>query len=449
MKPLGITLFALAATQIVPVQAEDFFSSVTTSAPRGLNLQSPWSHRAWLQQKTGYGWHTPAVAVSRDQAALTRTETQLFGELGWREGQWRAQLSGSLVHDWLPDLERAGVWSAYEFNAEQIHQRRWRLELADSFVSWEGDDWWLKAGYQTLPWGEAESLKITDVLARRDQRWPGQEDLEKLRLPVASVRISWQNRLDLVTLIEPLPDRLPAAYDEFDPYLALRTGEPTQDPALIRQSDSNPGFALRYRHHWQGMDAQLMLADVTSYELAPTGIDDTGAQPQVFLEPWRQQVAGLGLQAVRGNLLLRSEQAWHHNTKVAQANPLAPWRSIDQWRGMLGADYSGINNLTLTAELSWLYIHHWDSNLDGKRWQPGASARASYNLYNERLTLQAFAMMITGNQGSLIRLSADWAVSDEFSIGITAIEYDGHDPQALIYPYRHNDTLLVTLRWGL
>ncbi|UTF60163.1 DUF1302 family protein [Gilvimarinus sp. DA14] len=442
-------LLLLALLGAANASAQDFFAAVQTSDTERPNLQSPWSHRAWLQLKTGYGWHTPSLPASRQQSDLTRTETHLFAELGWRQGPWRAQIGGSLVQDWLPQLRDAGIWQGYPFTGEQLRDRRLRLEMADTFVSWQQGDWWLKAGYQTLAWGEAESLKITDVLARRDQRWPGQEDLEKLRLPVGSVRITWANKLDLVTLIEPEPDRLPAAYDEFDPYIALRTGNPAQDPVLIKKRDNRPGLALRYRQHWQGVDSQLLIADVASYELAPTAADFTTQPAEVQLQSWRTQVAGLGLQAVYGNFLLRTEQAWHHHSKVAAQDPLAPWQKTDQWRGMLGGDYSGIDDLQLSAEFSWQYIANQQSGLAADRWQPGASGRATYTLLNERLTLEAFALRMTGNQGDVVRLSADWQINDAVSLGITAVEYRGSNPSQQIYPYRHNDAVLINLRWGL
>ncbi len=425
--------------------AQDFFASVPTQPRQEPNLETPWSHRAWLQQKTGYGWNVPALPASRDRAALTRTETHLFAELSWRRGPWRAQLGGSLVQDWLPNLESSGLWSGYEFTGEQRRERRLHVEMADSFVSWQEGDWWIKAGYQTLAWGEAESLKVTDVLARRDQRWPGQEDLEKLRLPVGALRVTWNNQLDFAALIEPLPDLLPAAYDEFDPYFTLRSGAHETSPSLFEGRDHKPGLALRYREHWQGLDAQLLIADVASFELAPEMIEFK----QINLNPWRQQVAGVSLQSVTGNFVLRTEQAWHHNTKVASRNPIAPWRDTNQWRGMLGADYTGVNNLQLSAEFSWLYIDDWRPSLADERWQPGASARANYTLYNERLTLEAFALTTTGDQGDVYRLSADWAVTDEFSVSLAAIEYHSDDSQQRLYPYRRNDTLLLSLRWGL
>ncbi|HEY7885880.1 MAG TPA: DUF1302 family protein, partial [Cellvibrionaceae bacterium] len=382
--PINLTFILITMSPLLlcaPVLANDFFGTVQTSAETSSHQSdSPWTYRAWLQQKTGYGYRTPAANVNRDQPDLTRTETQFYNQLNWRQGNWRLRLAGSLVHDWLPDMERAGLWNGYEFSDQDYDQRRWRIDLSDTYISWQEGDWWIKGGYQTLAWGEAESLKVTDILARRDQRWPGQDDLENLRLPVPAISISWNNQWDLVLLAETLPDRQSAAYSEFDPYISLRTGNTATDPVFSFSQDNNPGIALRWRQSWQGFDAQFMLADIAGYEYLPQSITlQQNTPPEIHLQPARQQVAGFGLQMTRGTWLLRTEQAWHKDAQTLASNPEDLSHTTDQWRSMLGADYTGINNLTLTGELSWIYSDQTENNQS--HWQEGASARANYTLY--------------------------------------------------------------------
>ena len=428
-------------------QAEDFFGTVETRSENRevTDLDSPWQYRGWLQQKIGYGYREPAAPFNRQSADLTRVETQFYNEVDWRQDAWRVQLAGSIVQDWLPDLERAGLWSGYEFTREQYDQRRWRLELADTYVSWQHADWWLKAGYQTLAWGEAESLKVTDILARRDQRWPGQEDLEKLRLPVPAATLTWQNRIDLAVLVRPLPDRQPAAYAEFDPRIGLRTGNPDTDPRLRTQKETNPGIALRWRESWQGVDMQLIFADVASYETAPVAIAPQAAAPPIItFTRGRQQVLGLGVQATHGTWLLRSEQAWHRGVYAPGSDTTAPWQQDDEWRGMIGADYTGVHNLTLTGEVTWLYR----DNSHGRH-QAGGALRARYTLFNERLTLEAFNLYLPGGEDSLVRLSGEWEYSDKLNLSLAIIDYSAEEQKDLLHPYRHNDTVLLTVRWML
>lgn len=443
----------LLTTLAVPITADDFFGTVETAAePLEIEEQSPWSYKAWLQQKTGYGYRSPAPGFTRDNADVTRTETQFYGELDWRKEAWQLRLAGSIIHDWLPDLESAGIWSGYEFSQAQEDARKWRWEVADSFVSWQEGDWWLKGGYQTLAWGESETLKVTDVLARRDQRWPGQEDLEELRLPVPALRVSWNNRLDLVLLPEMPLDRIPAAFEEFDPFIQFR-GTNNQTPELHRREGDKPGVALRWQSRGSGLDAQILLADLYSFDAMPTEVGvSSGTAPyleSLTLEPWRQQIAGLGVQSAHGNWLLKTEQAWHRGVHMMLENPAEPWIEKNQWRAMVSAEYSGIDQLRVSGEFSWNYTHDYSPVLADDKWQTGLGLRANYTLFNERLSLTGVGLRLNGDQGDLVRLSADWELTDEFSLALTLVEYSAQTGDQLLYPYRHNDTLLLSLRWGL
>ncbi|MDQ2078003.1 DUF1302 family protein [Marinimicrobium sp. ABcell2] len=434
----------------------DFFGEVDTTSRAAEDEPSAWSHRGWVQQKTGYGYRTPSEGFTRQGSDFTRTETQLYGQLTWRRDNWRVRLAGSVIHDWLPELERQGAWSGYEFTREQRRAREWRWEAADSYLSWQDGDWWVKGGYQTLAWGESETLKVTDVLARRDQRWPGQEDLEDLRLPVPALTLTWNNQLDLVLLPEMPTDRLPAAREEFDPFIQFRGGAPNEAPDLQVRRGSSPGWAVRWHTRRPGLDAQFMLADVYSFDTRPTGFGQPGVDPvvpeavpgDIILEPWRQQVAGLALQSTRGVWLLKTEQAWHRGVHLPYQNPLEPWAEHDQWRAMVAAEYSGIQRLTITGEFSWSYTDDHSAELASDEWQTGQALRLRYTLFNERLALGALGIRLVGDQGDVLRFSADWDPVDNFSVSLSVIDYRASDQAQMIYPYRYNDSVLLTLRRG-
>lgn len=423
----------------VPVSA-DFFQEVDTHTRTSEQPERPWRYRAWVQQVTGYGYRQPAPHARRSRPDFNRAETQLYGQLNWQSESWRLRLAGELVHDWLPDLEQHSRWSGDPFSDTQADARQWRLEPADSYIEWQGERWWMRGGYQTLAWGQAESQRVTDVLSRRDQRFPGQEELKDMRLPVPAVRIALEQTLDIALLPSIPADQAAAAGEEFDPYGDWRAAN-----IQTRRGD-DPGWALRWSARLPNWDFQGIVADTDSFERYPgTQFQDHG-QPGIALSPWRQQTLGLVLQTGQGNWVLRTEQAWHRGVRMMPTDPMAPWPKHDQWRSMVSGEYAGIRQLTLTLEASstWTKGHHQDLSDDA--WQTGFSARVAYTLINDRLTLTSQALALPGGQGDIFRASADWDLSDAWGLGLTWVDYHATHEADRLYPFRNNDTLLFTAR---
>lgn len=454
-----------------PLAANDFFGSVETTTQDSAEPAGPVSTKMWLQQKIGYGYRDPAVGFGRTTADFTRAETRLYGQLKGKSQNWQWQMAGSINQDWLPDLQRAGLWSGYRLTEEQASARRWHWQTDDSYLAWQQGDWWIKGGYQTLAWGEAESLKVTDVLARRDQRWPGQEDLEQLRLPVPALLLAWRDRLEVVSLISARVDLHPEAFDEFDPLIRLRDST-TGAPEVHLHRRYRPGWAIRWRHTTPGLDSQVIAAEVNAFEPSFVGfpinhplslnlpphdllpdqvpvLDLPLAPPRVELVQDRHRILGFAIQSARGNWLVRSEQAWHKGVHLPSLDPLMAWPATDQWRAMYGLEYSGISDVTMTTEISTNYLLDNHQPLQDERWQTGYALRLRYTLFNERLTLGGLGLGIIGQQGEVFRLTADWQFSDDIIATLALVEYRASRTDQALFPYRHNDALILNLRWGL
>jgi hypothetical protein len=425
----------------------DFFSALDTdTVPSEPAAASPIQWLGWVQQKTAYGYHAPEPGPSRDEAAFTRVESQVYGQMSSRYDAWSVRLAGSVTYDALPDLSEAGAWETHEFTGEQAEERRWHGQWADSYLGWQEGSLWLKAGYQTLAWGEAESLIVTDVLARRDQRWPGQQDMEQTRLPVPAITLNWAGKLDLAVLGWAETDLRPAPFDDFDQLAGLRASG-----IDIEQSDAdNPvGIALRWQQRWPGFDLTLLAADVNAFEPTLSNVSFEGAVPQTAtFTPQRRRVLGANAQLARGSWLLKAEQAWHQGVHHATDNALSAWVESDEWRAMLGADYSGFRNLTLTFELGSQVLLNPDDAIADDELRLSQSVRARYTTWNDRLELTAQGVNLPGESGQVVRLAADWQVSDPLSLGISVVDYLAQDSDQALYPVRNQDAAIVNLRYG-
>lgn len=430
----------LGALSLSTSVSADFFQDVDTQTKASPQNEGPWRQKAWVQQITGFGYRSPAPDARRTRPDLSRAETQVYAQLTWQSASWRLRLAGELVQDWLPDLEKHTGWSGDPFTDAQTDARQWHFEPGDSYIAWHSEHWWLRGGYQTLAWGQAESQRVTDVLSRRDQRWPGQEELKDMRLPVPALRIAFEQTLDIALLPAMPADRSPAAGEEFDPFSRWPGTQTTI------QSEDDPGWALRWRSSVPGWDLLAIVADTYSFERYPSSVVEHNGQLDIELSPWRQQTLGGGLQAGQRNWVWRTEHAWLRGVRVMPKNPEGPWSEHEQWRSMVSGEYVGVRDLTLTLEVStrWIRDHH--DGLAEAAWQTGFSARVAYDMMNDRLTLTGQIVGLPGRQGEIFRTSAEWDLSDRWDLSLAWVDYRSTREVERLYAFRHNDTLLVKVR---
>lgn len=445
----GALLVLTALVWTTPAVADDFFGDVSTQSASEPRQESPLRTRFWLQQRAALGLDAPDPGFSRDRADWTRLETEAFGQVNTRVGALRLQGSGSLVHDVLPDTRDAIQWPGYDFTDEQEEARRWQWRLADSHASVSSGDVWLRGGYQTLAWGESETLNVIDVLGRRDETWPGQADIDELRLPVPALLVQWRSSLEAVLLWNEQPHRQPAAGDDFDPWFGLRAGGAD---ITTRSPDNALGVALRWQHSWPGTDLQVILADTNAFQPTPVDftLDSVNGEPaltEVRLQMPRTRVLGTGLQHSRNSWVWRTEQALHSGVPLVPSEPLADWPTADQWRAMWGADYTGWRNLTITAEATLNLTLDRPSEADQSEQVWTQSLRLRQQLFNDQLALTGQATHLGSGQGSLARIGAEWDAGDHWTLEAIAVAYQASNSDQLLHPYRNQDALILRLRW--
>ncbi|MEX1056273.1 MAG: DUF1302 family protein, partial [Natronospirillum sp.] len=214
------------------------------------------------------------------------------------------------------------------------------------------------------------------------------------------------------------------------------------------------GWAVRWRQRWPGTDAQLLLAEVNSFQFTPTTLTFTqvNGQPvptRLVLQSSRQRIVGAAIQHSRGNWLLRSEQAWHGGVPMRPENLAQEWRDHDQWRGMVGFDYSGVANLLITGELAVNHTLNQHNDVAGEAWQLAQSLRLRYSLLNDRVTLTGQGVLLGMDQGGLLRAMTEWDASDQVNVGLTVVNYLSDDDDQVLYPYRDNDAMILNVRYSL
>lgn len=218
---LGIT-FSILLTPLPSFAQDDFFSTVEVSDDGKQSIDQSFSLIGWAVQKVGYGLEAPGPLFSRQQRELNRVETSLFAQLDLPLPDNSAfRISGRALHDEIYRIKDN------DYTYDEVNEFRTRYEIRDFYFEKEFDNGlYFKIGNQILVWGQAEYLRVTDLINIEDQYTFVQQDLEDLRLQIPAALLnfdlgSWS--IDAVYTYDADTNNLAPELDEFDPFIAFRS----------------------------------------------------------------------------------------------------------------------------------------------------------------------------------------------------------------------------------
>jgi len=451
---ISVAGLLLAASPMT--QADNFFSDVSTTSHETNNVERDWQVGGYVQQRISLGNAKPDAPLHRTTADATRLEStlNLFGE--WQALEWvNFRLAADLTHDWLPALEES---LSYTFSDEDIQSREWQMTWQDSYADADLGVGWLRAGQQTIAWGESESAVITDVLSPRNNRWPGQANLDDIRLPIPSVKLDLpigNSQLTAITTFQAGADKIAPAGGEFDQYIALR---PMNITITNDAPETDFEFALAWQTTLSGSDMTLILADVNSNQLhladvtpvlsngSPVMINGQPIIDKLTTAQDRYQMIGFTANKAMGRWLLRTEAAYKYG-RVVMPEPKAlfsPWPEYNSLQAMAGFEVNAFSGWTLSAELNAERIESTDDVSFG--W----GSRLSWAGLNDRLTVQTLIAALPDEalqlEHGLMRYSASWNISDGWNAEVTGTLYFAREQSQALYAFRNNDTVSVQLR---
>jgi hypothetical protein len=365
-----------------------------------------------------------------------------------------AQYSGlsrlRLELDLQLDLELPRSWQAriagrgfYDF-AYRIHGRdnytddvldlyQWEAEFTEVYL--QGSllrDLDLKVGRQVVNWGTGETLRVVDVLNPLDNREPGLVDIEDLRLPVVMTKLDYYLgdwNLSLIAVHERRFNDDPEFGSDFFPPL-MGLGLPDREPA---QTFENTEWAVALRGILEGWDLGFFAAryyeDMPRVEFPGFVLVD-GDPVALPTRHSRLTLLGSTVDVALGNWLLRGEAAYLDGLEYFHR----PDRKTSRLDLLVGIDYGGFTDTQIAVDVANRRVHGWQSSfLDAPDFTRRNSVEIAFRLQRdflrERLhvTLLAVGFGKDLEDGSVIRLGADYELRDALSIGGGVLLYQDGD----------------------
>lgn len=383
--------------------------------------------------------HPKPQQAQTDWRGLSRLRVELLAEARIKlPHSWQLFGSGKVFHDIAYELN-----GRTQYTNEVLDNYETEFELRELYFSGAlNSSIDLKIGRQILVWGRSSNLRVTDVLNPLDMRELGLTDIEDLRLPVTMLRLDsyyepWQ--LTVVAIPEKRFEKFPVFGHDF------YAGQ-TRPPAEIKPDDnlSNMEYAAALTGTFSGWDFSLYWAHVYDDKAhAHTQKDET-----TQLIHNRLKMFGGASNFAIGNTLLFAEIAHLSGLQFYQF----PSEEFSRTDALIGVEYSGFHNTTLTVEAVSQHLHHFNSaeqqavaKKDSFQWV----FRLNRTFLREQLSLTWFALFsgLKGQGGSVQRYQIDYDMASALSVSGGVVLYHGGTNQAF-QDIANNDRLFFEIKYS-
>lgn len=377
-----------------------------------------------VSQDISYNYaHDAPAPGETDHRGLSGLRSRLDAELDLTFSPgWRAHVAGYGFYDWAYRIQgRDGYTDQFLADYESD------AALGEAWIQGRlgaGAD--IKVGRQIVVWGKSDAIRITDVLNALDLRSPGRTDIEDLRLPATMTRLDFYAgdwNLSAIAVHETRFNKMPVFGSDF--YTAPAPPPPDDEPG---EGFGDQEYALALNGIFSGWDLSLYGAWI--YDDQPH-LENTLDGPR--LRHARLGMGGVAANAVLGSWLFKGEAAYFDGIEFFQT----PGETFARLDALLGVEYSGFADTTISLEAANRHIFDFDGRLeaapDGARRNDFETAiRFSQKYLNDTLQLSLLASThgLSAENGGFQRLEVtyDWTDSVEVSAGI--VNYMSGDKRA-------------------
>ncbi len=312
--------------------------------------QSPLQFGGALTLGTAYNYAHDAPATGEtDYRGLSRLRAKLNLKLDADLGHsWKGYVAGYAYYD---DAYR--INGRDQYTREVLDESERETELGEAWMrgklSSRTD---LKLGRQIIIWGKSDNIRITDVINPLDNREPGMVDIEDLRLPLGMARLDYYVGdwgLTAMAIPEIRFNKNPPYGSDYYPAPA-----PMPEETIPSDGGNHTEYAFAANGIFSGWDLSLYWAQL--YDDSPHSVN-TADGP--VLQHARLTMTGFATNLAVNNWLLKAEAARFSGLEYASL----PGERFVRLDTLLGVEFSGLSETTLTLEVANRHINGYDEEL--------------------------------------------------------------------------------------
>ena len=338
------------------------------------------------------------------------------------------------------------------------------LELRELYVQGKLGPVWLRAGKQQVVWGQADGLKVLDVVDPQDFREFILPSFEDSRIPLWTLNTEipiGAAQLQLLWIPDPSAHHLPPQDGTFA-FTAPRLVGPRPPPGVavdLRNPDlpdlalHNSDAGARLSAFWHGFDLSAnALWHWDDIPIPYRSVDLGGAVPTVVVEPGYRRTAVLGGSASNafGNLTVRAEAAYT-TRRFLPVDDIGDTDGVAQtgeFGAVLGFDWYGISETLLSAQLFQTLLTDHPAGLLRDRIDTNVTLLARRQFRNETLTLEAIWIHNLNQGDGLVRPKVSYELRDNLQIWFGIDLFYGTQ-NGVFGEFGRDDRVVLGFEWGI
>jgi hypothetical protein len=439
---LVLLLFAFPA---FAQQIESQDPSPAQDQTQSADKPSRWQWSFSIRNRTGFRTHEPRVLQ------MSRTFVDAKGIFKISD-DWRLTLEARAHYD---PVERLGYPKSAWVDPRQV--------LLDGKVK-KVD---LKLGLQQVVWGQADGLRVLDVINPLDYREFILEDFLDSRRPLWLARADvpvGKGSLQLIWVPYFAPARLPGAENEFGLGSSFGLGligaaQSNLPPFTTRiEPAERPGYQLKSSQGGARYSRSVGKWDVTAnyfygWEDTPTsylrGIEFTQPLTLVFKPKFdRKEVFGGTAATNFGSVVLRTEAGWNRDKPAAVTDdPVnTGFEKFGQFSSVAGLDWSAKTWLWVSGQYFFQSVNAPQSRLLFPRNNHLASVYFRTNFLRDTLRPEFFVLTGLNQRQFMIRPKLTKTFGDHWSASIGADFLGGRRTNVFGY-FDSRDRVVIELKW--
>ena len=343
---------------------------------------------------------------------ITSLKTSLFLDYEYKsEEGWKFKTNARWYYDAVYDLRDAA------YSDDELGQRRHEIELFDAYLMGSlTDKLDFKVGRQVVVWGRSDTIRITDVLNPVDNRRIGMVDIEDLRLSVGMAKLDYfvgDWRVSPIVIAEQRFSKLPAFGSAFNPQ---------PDPHLVYEKPHDLTYALSIGGEFPGWDVNFYGAHI---------YNDSGRikfLPQPTMTHEKIDMLGTAFNVLSGSWLFKTELAYFDKLKYTSTQE----KSFSRIDGLLGVEYNGIADTSMSYDLSLKHLSDYDARLMHEAMPIAEDTfqqafRVSSKFMNDTLTAN-YLLFLQGkamDEGGFQRAWIKYELGDGINATLGLVDYIG------------------------